>query len=155
MRIYELAKKHDKSSSDIIEICDKLKLGIKASASAGLSDELVAKIEKELGTKKSSPLKLAIAAAPKKAAPTKAAPLPEPKEEKKEKPKKAKKVKTAAQVRREAKIKKRKEREAEKKRLEKELRLKEDFTAMLVHDLRSPLTAIIGYSDMLNEIILI
>ncbi len=39
----------------------------------------------------------------------------------------------------------------EKKRLEKELRLKADFTAMLVHDLRSPLTAIIGYSDMLNE----
>ncbi|MCK5055515.1 MAG: hypothetical protein KAT34_02600 [Candidatus Aminicenantes bacterium] len=39
----------------------------------------------------------------------------------------------------------------EKRRLEKELRLKADFTAMLVHDLRSPLTAIIGYSDMLNE----
>lgn len=39
----------------------------------------------------------------------------------------------------------------EKTRLEKELRLKSDFTAMLVHDLRSPLTAIIGYSDMLNE----
>jgi signal transduction histidine kinase/ligand-binding sensor domain-containing protein len=41
--------------------------------------------------------------------------------------------------------------ELEKKRLEKEIRLKGDFTAMLVHDLRSPLTAIIGYSDMLNE----
>lgn len=39
----------------------------------------------------------------------------------------------------------------EKKRLERELRLKGDFTAMLVHDLRSPLTAIIGYSEMLNE----
>ncbi len=39
----------------------------------------------------------------------------------------------------------------EKKRLERELRLKGDFTAMLVHDLRSPLTAIIGYSEMLID----
>jgi len=39
----------------------------------------------------------------------------------------------------------------ERERLEKELKLKVDFTAMLVHDLRSPLTAIIGYSEMLME----
>ena len=41
--------------------------------------------------------------------------------------------------------------EMEKKRLEEELRLKADFTAMLVHDLRSPLTAVMGYSDMLKD----
>lgn len=40
----------------------------------------------------------------------------------------------------------------EKERLEKELKLKADFTAMLVHELRSPLTAIIGYSKMMEEI---
>lgn len=40
----------------------------------------------------------------------------------------------------------------EKERLEKEVRLKADFTAMLVHELRSPLTAIIGYSKMMEEI---
>jgi signal transduction histidine kinase len=39
----------------------------------------------------------------------------------------------------------------EKDRLEKELKLKADFTAMLVHDLRNPLTAVIGYSEMLVE----
>ncbi|MGE5342105.1 MAG: two-component regulator propeller domain-containing protein [Candidatus Omnitrophota bacterium] len=39
----------------------------------------------------------------------------------------------------------------EKERLEKELKLKADFTAMLVHDLRSPLTAVIGYSDLLKN----
>jgi two-component system sensor histidine kinase ChiS len=39
----------------------------------------------------------------------------------------------------------------EKDRLERELKLKADFTAMLVHDLRSPLTAVIGYSEMLTE----
>jgi signal transduction histidine kinase len=39
----------------------------------------------------------------------------------------------------------------EKMRLEKELHLKADFTAMLVHDLRSPLTTVMGYSDMLKE----
>ena len=39
----------------------------------------------------------------------------------------------------------------ERKRLENELKLKADFTAMLVHDLRSPLTAIIGYSEMLVD----
>ncbi|MCU0285991.1 MAG: ATP-binding protein [Acidobacteria bacterium] len=39
--------------------------------------------------------------------------------------------------------------ELEKIRLEKELQLKADFTAMLVHDLRSPLTTVMGYSDML------
>ncbi len=38
-----------------------------------------------------------------------------------------------------------------RERLEKELKLKADFTAMLVHDLRSPLAAIIGYSEMLEE----
>ncbi|HLP60260.1 MAG TPA: two-component regulator propeller domain-containing protein, partial [Candidatus Deferrimicrobium sp.] len=41
--------------------------------------------------------------------------------------------------------------EMEKMRLEKELQLKADFTAMLVHDLRSPLTTVMGYSDMLKK----
>ncbi len=41
--------------------------------------------------------------------------------------------------------------EMEKMRLEKELQLKADFTAMLVHDLRSPLTTVMGYSEMLKE----
>jgi len=41
--------------------------------------------------------------------------------------------------------------EMEKKRLEEELRLKADFTAMLVHDLRSPLTAVMGYSELLKD----
>lgn len=36
-----------------------------------------------------------------------------------------------------------------KENLERELKLKADFTAMLVHDLRSPLTAIIGYAKLL------
>lgn len=40
--------------------------------------------------------------------------------------------------------------EMEKRELEKELELKADFTAMLVHDLRSPLTAVLGYADMLK-----
>lgn len=39
----------------------------------------------------------------------------------------------------------------EKKRLEKELRLKADFTAMLVHDLRSPLTAVMGYAELMKD----
>jgi len=39
----------------------------------------------------------------------------------------------------------------EKERLARELKLKADFTAMLVHDLRSPLTAVMGYSEMLTE----
>jgi ligand-binding sensor domain-containing protein/signal transduction histidine kinase len=39
----------------------------------------------------------------------------------------------------------------EKERLKRELKLKADFTAMLVHDLRSPLTAVMGYSEMLRE----
>jgi ligand-binding sensor domain-containing protein/signal transduction histidine kinase len=39
----------------------------------------------------------------------------------------------------------------ERERLKKELKLKADFTAMLVHDLRNPLTAVIGYSAMLRE----
>ncbi len=39
----------------------------------------------------------------------------------------------------------------EKQRLEKELKLKADFTAMLVHDLRSPLTAIMGYSGLMED----
>jgi signal transduction histidine kinase len=38
-----------------------------------------------------------------------------------------------------------------REQLEKELKLKADFTAMLVHDLRSPLTSILGYSNMLEE----
>jgi signal transduction histidine kinase len=41
--------------------------------------------------------------------------------------------------------------EMEKMRLEKELQLKADFTAMLVHDLRSPLTTVMGYSEMLKD----
>ncbi|MCP4149368.1 MAG: hypothetical protein GY757_16595 [bacterium] len=41
--------------------------------------------------------------------------------------------------------------ELEKENLEKELKLKVDFTAMLVHDLRSPLTAIMGYAEMMKE----
>jgi ligand-binding sensor domain-containing protein/signal transduction histidine kinase len=39
----------------------------------------------------------------------------------------------------------------EKERLKRELKLKADFTAMLVHDMRSPLTAVMGYSEMLRE----
>ncbi len=39
----------------------------------------------------------------------------------------------------------------EKERLKKELKLKADFTAMLVHDMRSPLTAVMGYSEMLRH----
>lgn len=39
----------------------------------------------------------------------------------------------------------------EKRQLELELRMKADFTAMLVHDLRSPLSAVIGYAEMLHE----
>jgi len=39
----------------------------------------------------------------------------------------------------------------EKRQLELELKLKADFTAMLVHDLRSPLSAVIGYAEMLHE----
>ncbi len=39
----------------------------------------------------------------------------------------------------------------DKDRLENELKLKADYTAMLVHDLRSPLTAIMGYSDLLSQ----
>jgi signal transduction histidine kinase/ligand-binding sensor domain-containing protein len=38
----------------------------------------------------------------------------------------------------------------EKRQLEKELKLKADFTAMVVHDLRNPLTAVLGYSDLLE-----
>jgi two-component system sensor histidine kinase ChiS len=40
--------------------------------------------------------------------------------------------------------------EMEKRELEQELKLKADFTAMLVHDLRSPLTAVLGYAEMLK-----
>jgi len=42
-------------------------------------------------------------------------------------------------------------RHLEKQRLENELKLKTDFTAMVVHDLRNPLTAILGYGDMLQD----
>jgi signal transduction histidine kinase len=38
----------------------------------------------------------------------------------------------------------------EKKRLENELKLKADFTAMLVHDLKNPLQCIVGYSELLK-----
>lgn len=36
-------------------------------------------------------------------------------------------------------------------RLENELKLKTDFTAMLVHDLRNPLQCIVGYTDLLKD----
>lgn len=39
----------------------------------------------------------------------------------------------------------------EKKRLENELKLKTDFTAMLVHDLRNPLQCIMGYTELLES----
>ncbi|MCP4153027.1 MAG: hypothetical protein GY757_35170 [bacterium] len=39
----------------------------------------------------------------------------------------------------------------EKENLQKELELKADFTAMLVHDLRSPLTAILGYAELMKD----
>ncbi len=39
--------------------------------------------------------------------------------------------------------------ELKKEQLERELKLKSDFTAMLVHDLRSPLTSIMGYAEMM------
>lgn len=41
--------------------------------------------------------------------------------------------------------------EMDKKHLEDQLKLKTDFTAMLVHDLRNPLQCIIGYSDLMTE----
>jgi signal transduction histidine kinase len=41
--------------------------------------------------------------------------------------------------------------EMEKQQLGKEFKLKADFTAMVVHDLRSPLAAVMGYSDMLEK----
>jgi two-component system sensor histidine kinase ChiS len=40
--------------------------------------------------------------------------------------------------------------ELRKEQLEKDLKLKADFTAMLVHDLRSPLTSIMGYAEMMH-----
>jgi len=39
----------------------------------------------------------------------------------------------------------------EKSHLERELKLKKDFTAMLVHDLGGPLNCIVGYSDLLRK----
>jgi signal transduction histidine kinase/ligand-binding sensor domain-containing protein len=39
----------------------------------------------------------------------------------------------------------------EKEHLENELKLKTDFTAMLVHDLRNPLQCIIGYTELLED----
>jgi signal transduction histidine kinase/ligand-binding sensor domain-containing protein len=42
-------------------------------------------------------------------------------------------------------------REMEKQELENELKLKADFIAMLVHDMRSPLTAIMGYAELLGS----
>lgn len=41
--------------------------------------------------------------------------------------------------------------EMDRKHLEDQLKLKTDFTAMLVHDLRNPLQCIIGYSDLLAD----
>jgi len=41
--------------------------------------------------------------------------------------------------------------EMDKKHLEDQLKLKTDFTAMLVHDLRNPLQCIIGYSDLIAD----
>ncbi|MCM1045714.1 MAG: HAMP domain-containing histidine kinase [Candidatus Gastranaerophilales bacterium] len=45
-----------------------------------------------------------------------------------------------------------KEMEAEAKRKELEAKQKEDFTAAFAHELKTPLTSIIGYADMLNTI---
>lgn len=39
----------------------------------------------------------------------------------------------------------------EKERLETDLKLKADFTAMLVHDMRSPLNAVMGFADLLSD----
>lgn len=39
---------------------------------------------------------------------------------------------------------------SEKDKMEQALRMKADFTAMLVHDLRSPLTAVFGFAEMLK-----
>ncbi len=39
----------------------------------------------------------------------------------------------------------------EKERLQRTLQLKADLTAMLVHDLRSPLNTILGYSELLDD----
>jgi two-component system, cell cycle sensor histidine kinase PleC len=39
----------------------------------------------------------------------------------------------------------------DKLRLENELKWKADFTAMLVHDLRAPLNAVMGYAEMLKS----
>ena len=41
-------------------------------------------------------------------------------------------------------------RKSEKEKMEQSLRLKADFTAMLVHDLRSPLTAVFGFAELLK-----
>ena len=41
-------------------------------------------------------------------------------------------------------------RKTEKEKMEQALRLKADFTAMLVHDLRSPLTAVFGFAELLK-----
>jgi len=41
-------------------------------------------------------------------------------------------------------------RHAEQEKMEHELRLKADFTAMLVHDLRSPLTSVFGFAELLK-----
>jgi signal transduction histidine kinase len=40
----------------------------------------------------------------------------------------------------------------EKERLQAEMKLKRDFTAMLIHELRSPLSSINGYAKLLKEI---
>ena len=126
MRVHELAKTLDTSSSDILEICAKLELDVKQSASAGLSEKQAGKIKKELGAAEDHPLKLAIGGKPKKAKPAeKKTPEKSKKPKTKKKPAKKVKVKTAAQVRREAKIRKRKEREAEKKRREREKKKEE------------------------------
>lgn len=45
-----------------------------------------------------------------------------------------------------------KEMEAEARRKELEAKQKEDFTAAFAHELKTPLTSIIGYADMLNTI---
>jgi len=41
-------------------------------------------------------------------------------------------------------------RNAEREKVENMLKMKADFTAMLVHDLRSPLTSVFGYSELLK-----
>ncbi len=121
MRVYEFAKDKGVENKDVLDVAERIGLDIKLSSSAGLTQEQVDTLEKELGApKEKKPLKLAIAPAVKKSA--KPEPEPVKTEEKPEHIVEKTRVKTAAEVRREAKIRKRKQRDEErrkKKELEK------------------------------------